>query len=108
MKQGQYRCTSRRCLTAAPVWAKAGLTRASSVSTTIAFLVPGKPLTETDYRKAAQDGGFTGNIIVGTGDPPPFVCRPSNDDRDGHELPVQASRPRSLGRDLARIMRSAR
>jgi ribonuclease Z len=30
------------------------------------FKVPGKPLTETDYRKAAQDGGFTGNVIVGT------------------------------------------
>ncbi len=30
------------------------------------FKVPGAPLTEADYRKAAQDGGFTGNIIVGT------------------------------------------
>ena len=30
------------------------------------FKVPGKPLTEADYRNAAQDGGFTGNIIVGT------------------------------------------
>jgi ribonuclease Z len=30
------------------------------------FKVPGGPLTEADYRKAAQDGGFTGNIIVGT------------------------------------------
>ena len=30
------------------------------------FKVPGKPLTEADYRKAAQDGGFTGSIIVGT------------------------------------------
>jgi ribonuclease Z len=30
------------------------------------FKVPGKPLTETVYRKAAQEGGFTGNIIVGT------------------------------------------
>jgi ribonuclease Z len=30
------------------------------------FKVPGKPLTEADYRKAAQDGGFTGTIIVGT------------------------------------------
>jgi ribonuclease Z len=29
------------------------------------FKVPGGPLTEADYRKAAQDGGFTGNIIVG-------------------------------------------
>jgi ribonuclease Z len=28
--------------------------------------VPGGPLTEQDYRKAAQDGGFTGNIVVGT------------------------------------------
>ncbi len=28
--------------------------------------VPGGPLTEQDYRKAAQDGGYTGNIIVGT------------------------------------------
>jgi ribonuclease Z len=30
------------------------------------FKVPGKPLTEDDYRGAAQEGGFTGNIIVGT------------------------------------------
>jgi ribonuclease Z len=30
------------------------------------FRVPGGPLTEADYRRAAQDGGFTGNIIVGT------------------------------------------
>jgi ribonuclease Z len=30
------------------------------------FKVPGRPLTEADYRKAAQDGGFTGHIIVGT------------------------------------------
>jgi ribonuclease Z len=30
------------------------------------FKVPGGPLTEADYRKAAQDGGFTGSIIVGT------------------------------------------
>jgi len=30
------------------------------------FKVPGKPLTEADFRKAAQEGGFTGNIIVGT------------------------------------------
>jgi ribonuclease Z len=30
------------------------------------FKVPGKPLTEADFRKAAQDGGFTGHIIVGT------------------------------------------
>jgi ribonuclease Z len=28
--------------------------------------VPGGPLTEADFRKAAQAGGFTGNIIVGT------------------------------------------
>ena len=30
------------------------------------FKVPGGPLTEADYRNAARDGGFTGNIIVGT------------------------------------------
>ena len=30
------------------------------------FKVPGKSLTEADYRKAVQDGGFTGRIIVGT------------------------------------------
>jgi ribonuclease Z len=30
------------------------------------FKIPGGPLTEADYRKAAQDGGFTGNTIVGT------------------------------------------
>jgi ribonuclease Z len=28
--------------------------------------VPGGPLTEQDYRKSAEAGGFTGNIIVGT------------------------------------------
>jgi ribonuclease Z len=28
--------------------------------------VPGGPLSETDYRRAAEEGGFTGNIIVGT------------------------------------------
>ena len=28
--------------------------------------VPGGPLTEQAYRKAAQDGGYTGNIVVGT------------------------------------------
>ena len=28
--------------------------------------IPGGPLTEADYRKAAQDGGFTGDIVVGT------------------------------------------
>jgi ribonuclease Z len=30
------------------------------------FKVPGGPLTEADYEKAARDGGFTGNIVVGT------------------------------------------
>jgi ribonuclease Z len=30
------------------------------------FKVPGHPLTEVDYRKAAEDGGFTGTIVVGT------------------------------------------
>lgn len=30
------------------------------------FKVPGGPLTEADYRKAAEAGGFTGNIVVGT------------------------------------------
>jgi ribonuclease Z len=30
------------------------------------FKVPGSPLTEEDYSNAAQDGGFTGTIIVGT------------------------------------------
>ena len=28
--------------------------------------VPGGPLTEAAYRKAAQDGGFTGNVVVAT------------------------------------------
>jgi ribonuclease Z len=28
--------------------------------------VPGGPLTVQDYKKAAQDGGYSGNIIVGT------------------------------------------
>jgi ribonuclease Z len=30
------------------------------------FKVPGKPLTEADYKKAVRDGGFAGRIIVGT------------------------------------------
>jgi ribonuclease Z len=30
------------------------------------FKVPGKPLTQEDYKEAARDGGFTGTIIVGT------------------------------------------
>jgi ribonuclease Z len=30
------------------------------------FKVAGGPLTEAAYRRAAQDGGFTGNIVVGT------------------------------------------
>ena len=30
------------------------------------FKVPGKPITQADYRKAVQDGGFTGQIVVGT------------------------------------------
>jgi ribonuclease Z len=30
------------------------------------FKVPGGPLTEADYKKAAQEGGFTGTIVVGT------------------------------------------
>ena len=29
-----------------------------------AWTVPGGPLTENDFRKAAQDGGFTGQVIV--------------------------------------------
>jgi len=28
--------------------------------------IPGGPLTEADYRKAVEESGFTGNIIVGT------------------------------------------
>jgi len=28
--------------------------------------IQGGPLTEQDYRKAAQDGGFTGTVVVGT------------------------------------------
>lgn len=28
--------------------------------------IPGGALTEADYRKAAEDGGFTGNVVVGT------------------------------------------
>ena len=27
--------------------------------------IPGAPLTETDFRKAAEEGGFTGTIVVG-------------------------------------------
>jgi len=30
------------------------------------FKVPGSPLTEADYRTAVLDGGFAGNIVVGT------------------------------------------
>jgi ribonuclease Z len=30
------------------------------------FKVPGGPLSEADYKEAAKEGGFTGNIIVGT------------------------------------------
>lgn len=30
------------------------------------FKVPGGPLTEETYMRAAKDGGFTGNIVVGT------------------------------------------
>jgi ribonuclease Z len=30
------------------------------------FKVPGGPLTAADYRQAAEAGGFTGNIVVGT------------------------------------------
>jgi len=30
------------------------------------FKVPGRPLTEADYREAAKEGGFTGTIVVGT------------------------------------------
>ena len=28
--------------------------------------LPGGALTEADYRKSAQEGGFAGNIVVGT------------------------------------------
>jgi len=28
--------------------------------------VPGGPLTEQDYRRAAEEGGYTGHIVVGT------------------------------------------
>jgi ribonuclease Z len=30
------------------------------------WTIPGGPLTEADYRKAVEDSGFIGNIIVGT------------------------------------------
>jgi ribonuclease Z len=30
------------------------------------FAIPGGPLTAADYRQAARDGGFTGEIVVGT------------------------------------------
>lgn len=30
------------------------------------FTIPGGPLSEADYTKAVRDGGFTGNVIVGT------------------------------------------
>jgi ribonuclease Z len=30
------------------------------------FKIPGGPLTESDYSKAVRDGGFTGQIVVGT------------------------------------------
>jgi ribonuclease Z len=51
------------------VWSS-GDVRVSAIRSTHSeqypFKVPGNPLTEEDYRKAAQDGGFTGDIIVGT------------------------------------------
>ena len=31
-----------------------------------AWKVPGGPLTEGDYRKAAQEGGYTGSIVIAT------------------------------------------
>jgi ribonuclease Z len=30
------------------------------------FKIPGGPLTEADYRKAVEESGFTGKVIVGT------------------------------------------
>jgi ribonuclease Z len=30
------------------------------------FKIPGGPLTEADYRKAVEESGFAGNIVVGT------------------------------------------
>jgi ribonuclease Z len=30
------------------------------------FKIPGGPLTEADYTKTVQDGGFAGKIVVGT------------------------------------------
>ena|ERR1035437_189712 len=30
------------------------------------WTIPGGALTEADYKKAAQEGGFSGNIVVGT------------------------------------------
>jgi len=30
------------------------------------YKLPGGPLSKADYRNAAQSGGFTGNIVVGT------------------------------------------
>ena len=30
------------------------------------FAIPGGPLTEQDYVKAVREGGFTGNVLVGT------------------------------------------
>jgi ribonuclease Z len=30
------------------------------------WTIPGGPLTETDCRKAVEESGFTGNIVVGT------------------------------------------
>ena len=30
------------------------------------WTIPGGPLKEADWRKAAQDGGFTGDVVVGT------------------------------------------
>ena len=29
------------------------------------YKVPGKPLTDNDYRSAAEAGGFDGNVVVG-------------------------------------------
>jgi ribonuclease Z len=30
------------------------------------FSIPGGPLTEADYRKAVEESGFAGDIVVGT------------------------------------------
>lgn len=48
---------------------KDALERPSPGSTTARhgpYMIPGDPITKTDYRKMVETSGFTGNVVVGT------------------------------------------